>query len=78
MVGDAINPCPRGATGIVLLETPPQLEVNVLAQVASLLRIGFVGSGEPFKRRAELVGGVRVEVILAGATRRNRLGFFHT
>ena len=75
---DAIDPGAQGAAGIVLLETSPKLEMNILAQVASLIRIGFIRAGEPFKRGAELVGGFRVEVILAGSTRRNGLIFFHT
>ena len=55
MVSNAVNPSPQGATAIVPLKTPPQLEVNTLAQVASLLRVGFIGSCEPLERRSELI-----------------------
>jgi hypothetical protein len=55
MMGNAVNPRPKGASAIVPLKTPPQLEMNVLAQIAALFRIRFVGSCEPFERRSELI-----------------------
>ena len=48
-MGNAIDPGPQGTAGIVPLETPPQLKMNVLAQVAALFRIRFVGARKPFE-----------------------------
>jgi len=48
MVSDAVDPRPQGAAAIVLTETPPQLKMNVLAQVAALFRVRFVSPREPF------------------------------
>jgi hypothetical protein len=49
MVRDTIRPGPHGTAGIEPLETPPQLEMNVLAQVAALFRVSLVGAREPFE-----------------------------
>ena len=54
MVGNAVNPRSEGTAAIVPLETPPQLAMNVLAQVAALFRVSLIGPGEPFERRSEL------------------------
>jgi hypothetical protein len=59
MVGHAINPGPQGTAGIVPLETPPQLKMNVLAQVLALFRVSLVGarslsSEEPYLSAASL------------------------
>jgi hypothetical protein len=43
VVGNAVDPRPEGTAAIVRLKTPPQLEMNVLAQVAALFRVSFVG-----------------------------------
>ena len=60
MMGNAVNPRPQGAAAIVSLKTPPQLEVNILAQIAALLRISFVGPREPFERRSELIHRIAI------------------
>jgi hypothetical protein len=47
VVGNAVDPRPEGTAAIVPQKTPPQLEMNVLAQVAALFRVSFVGPREP-------------------------------
>jgi hypothetical protein len=49
MVSDAVDPRPQGAAAIVLLKTPPQLKMNILAQVAALFGVSFVSPREPFE-----------------------------
>ena len=49
VVGDAIGPGPQGTAAVVLTETPPQLKTDVLAEVAALFRVGFVGTRKPFE-----------------------------
>jgi hypothetical protein len=49
MVSDPIGPGPQGTPSIVPLETPPQLKMNVLAQVAALFWVSFVGAREPIE-----------------------------
>ena len=48
-MGNAVDPGPQGTAGIIPLKTPPQLEMNVLAQIAALFRVSFVGAREPFE-----------------------------
>jgi hypothetical protein len=64
MVGDAIDPCPFRTTPIESLKTSPQLKVNLLGEVATLVRVGLIGAREPFERGTVLVRRVPVEVIL--------------
>jgi len=71
MVGNAVDPCPQGAAAIVPLKTPPQLEVNILAQVAAFVRIRFVGPREPFERRSEAIRRIGVQRILIRVPRRD-------
>jgi hypothetical protein len=49
MMGNAINPSPQRTTGIVPMEAPPQLKMNVLTQVSTLFRVSLVGSRKPFQ-----------------------------
>jgi hypothetical protein len=49
MMSDAVDPRPQRAAAIVLLETPPQLKINILAQVPALFRVSFVSPREPFE-----------------------------
>ena len=69
MVSNAVNPCAEGASPIEMLETPPQLEVNVLAQVAAFFLIRFVSACEPFERGAELICRFAIKRILIRMSR---------
>ena len=48
MVGNTIDPGPYGATCVIQFETPPQLKMNVLAQVAALFGVRLVAARKPF------------------------------
>src|ERR1700722_14621411 len=78
MVGNAIDPGPQRTAGIVPLETPPQLKMDALAEVAALFRVSLVGAGKPFEGRSVLFRRVPVQVILARRAGRNRLSSSHT
>ena len=52
-----------------MLEAPPQLEVNVLAQVAAFFLIRFVSACEPFERGAELICRFAIKRILIRMSR---------
>jgi hypothetical protein len=49
VVSNAVDPRSQGTAAIVPLKTPPQLKMNVLAQVAALFRVSFVSPREPFE-----------------------------
>jgi hypothetical protein len=62
-----VDPGAEGAAGVVLGEAAPELEVDVLGEVAAFFGIGFVGAGEALEGGAEFVGGLAVEVVLCFA-----------
>lgn len=49
MVSNSVSPRSQGTAGVVAPKAPPQLKVNVLAQVAALFLVRFVGLGQPFE-----------------------------
>jgi hypothetical protein len=49
VVGHPIDPGPRGTAGIEAQETPPQLKMNLLEQVATLFRVSLVRAREPLE-----------------------------
>jgi hypothetical protein len=77
MVSNAVDPRPQGTAGIVLLKAPPQLKKNVLAQVAAFLRVGLVGTHEPFKWGTELLHRLPVQFVLMRASGRYEFHFSH-
>jgi hypothetical protein len=66
VVGDAMGPGPEGTAGFVLLQAPPELEVDLLGEVAALVGVGFVGGGDAGQGWAVLLGGFLVEGVLIG------------
>jgi hypothetical protein len=64
MVGDAVDPSPQGAAGIVVQKAPPQLKMDVLDQVPPLVGIGFVGPGEPREWRSVAFRRLPIQGIL--------------
>ena len=76
-MGDAVSPGAEGAAAIVALKAPPQLKMNVLAQVAALFGVGFVGAGEAVEGGAELIDRVPVQAILIGLAVRNGFCSLH-
>src|ERR1700721_1607407 len=78
MVGDTIDPCPQRTARIVLLETAPQLKMDVLAQVAALLWVSLVGARKPFERGTVFIRRDPVQVILARCPGRDGLSYSHT
>src|SRR5208283_1882554 len=65
MVSNAIDPRPRRTTRIEPFETPPQLEMNFLDQIAALVRIDLISPRQPFQRRTELLRHIAVQFVLA-------------
>jgi hypothetical protein len=78
MVGNAVDPRPEGTAAIVPLKTPPQLEMNILAEVAALFQVSFIGPREPVERRSELIQRVPIEGILIRLSGRDGLFSSHT
>jgi hypothetical protein len=78
MMRNTIDPGPHRAAAIVELKTPPQLQMNVLAQVTAFLRISLVGRREPLESRAEFLRRVVVQLVLARSPCGNRLISSHT
>jgi len=78
LASDAVGPGPQETAGIVTLKTPPQLKMNVLAQVAALCRVSLIGAREPSQGRAVFIHCVPVQVILAPVCGRDELDSFHT
>ena len=78
MVGNAVDPGPRGTAGIEALKTPPQLKMNLLDQVAALFRVDLVRPREPFERGTVFVRRVPVQVILARLSVQDGLDSSHT
>jgi hypothetical protein len=54
--------CPRlqGAPPVKHLAAFPELKVDVLSQIVTLFRVGFVSPGQPVERPAKLADGGRV------------------
>ena len=78
MVGNAVDPSPQRTAGIVPQETPPQLKMDILAQVTTSLRIGFVSTRKPFERGTVFPHCIPVQILAAFRTRRNGLRSSHT
>jgi hypothetical protein len=43
MMRNTIDPGSKGTSKVEILETSPQLKVNLLEQVATFLRVSFIG-----------------------------------
>lgn len=78
VVSNAVAPGSQGAAAVVLIKTPPQLKMDILAQVAALFRVGFVGGRKPFESGAPSFYGGFVKFIRTRSYRRDRLASFHT
>ena len=49
VVGDAIDPGAQGTARVPGRKTAPEGEVNLLEEVAEVIRVGLVGTGEAFE-----------------------------
>ena len=78
MMSNSIDPGSRGTAGIVARETPPQLKMNILNQVAPPFRVGFIGPGDSFDCPAVANDRLAVEIVLAPLSGRNGIDSFHT
>src|ERR1017187_5987467 len=64
VVGHAIDPGAQRAARVPARETAPQRQVDLLEQVAAMVRVRLVGSGEPFQGGAVSFGGFAVPFVL--------------
>ena len=65
VVGYAVDPCPKRASPLESRKASPQRDVNLLQQVAALIGVGLMGTGEPSERRTMLGGDLLIQVVLA-------------
>lgn len=74
MVSNAIDPGAHGASSVVLSEAAPDLKMDLLHQIATLVWIEFVGAGQTLQRRAKLSRCGAVEIVLACSHTQGSLG----
>jgi hypothetical protein len=77
VVSHAIDPGAQGTAGIEALEASPQLKVNLLEQIATFVRVSFVGAREAFERSREFPGRVPIHFVLASVSNRDGLNSLH-
>lgn len=65
VVGDAVDPRAQRTSPVEAVEAPPDREMDVLAQIPTLVLIGLVGTRQPIERRPELIDGIPVAVVSA-------------
>jgi hypothetical protein len=65
-VSDPVHPSPQRAPAIESSEAPPERDVNILEQVATLVGITLVRARKPFERWTECSGSVRILLALTG------------
>lgn len=63
-MSDSEHPGSQCAALIERIETPPQLKVNFLAEIAALVSIRFIGSKEPCQGAPKLADRLFVQIVL--------------
>ncbi len=68
VMGDTVHPGSQRTSPVEMREAAPQLQMNVLEQIAARLRVRLIRAREPVERGTVALGHLSVQIILARHT----------
>lgn len=63
-MGNAVGPGTERAAAVVVSQTAPEIEMNILAQVLALAGVSFISSGKAVEGGAIVADDLLVELVL--------------